>query len=75
MFDSSKFLYLIIYNMLLGPYVKNNVGIKTCIDMRQDVHTYNTTNCKVVDIPYQRLSKSQNSYKVELQKGYPPSND
>lgn len=42
-------------------YVNNNLPK---LALRKDFHTYSTRSFKVVDIPYQRLSNSQNSYEV-----------
>lgn len=41
--------------------VKNNMSREA---LRKDFHIYNTRDCKVDDVSYQRLSKSQNSYEV-----------
>ena len=50
---------LYIYTVLV--YVKNNISN---LQLRQDVHTYNTRINKNINIPYQRLSKSINSYET-----------
>lgn len=38
--------------------MNNSVSI---LELRTDVHIYNTGNCEVFDIPSQRQSKSQNN--------------
>ena len=42
-------------------YIKENLSIH---QYRQDVHSYNTRNNKLIDMPHHRLAKSQNSFEV-----------
>lgn len=50
---------LYIFHVLL--YTKNNLSAH---QLRQDIHNYNTRNSSCINIPYNRLSKSQKSYEV-----------
>lgn len=50
---------LYIYTVLI--YTKENLNSQL---LRQDIHNYNTRNSNKIDIPYQRLSKSLNSYEL-----------
>lgn len=50
---------LYIYHVLV--YTKNRLPDYYC---RKDVHTHNTRNSKRIDVPFQRLSKSLNSFEI-----------
>jgi len=50
---------LYIFKILL--FTKNNLSTH---QLRQDIHNYNTRNSKQINIPFTRLTKSQNSYEV-----------
>jgi hypothetical protein len=59
-----NFKVLTVINLYIFTVVSHTINNLPNQQLRQDVHTHNTRNCKLVNIPYHRLSKSQNSYDV-----------